>query len=428
METSIAICSVVAVFYSLKWLLAGSSATFGLVTGFLCGLAILSRVDAIVLLGCVSVVLLTKRVNTNETRGERSWTHLRQLAGIWIGSILPLLPWLWFTSAHGKSPIPESGSAVRILTLIGEGLPLYSVAESLWHQPALFLPFYGEQLLQFTAAWARQSPVLLPIALPLYVLDASLLGPVLLAMVALCGGIGLIIFAVRDGSDLQRTVSVVWVLYAAGMTLAYATVVLGGWFYDRYGAVLAVLFSALTLSVFYRAVWRRCRTGNSFLRRWIRRLEGRAAFAYCVAILASFIALPIGGGYRWLISGPSVVPDDGFYRSVQWLNEHVRSSSRVGVFQAGLIGYYAEPLVINLDGKVNADAQSALVNMRMWEYVCRERIEYVADWPSQIDNLEGRSSSVGWQDNNLALLHQVQSDIGSTIKIYRVNRANCPQD
>ena len=69
------------------------------------------------------------------------------------------------------------------------------------------------------------------------------------------------------------------------------------------------------------------------------------------------------------------------YSMASWMNEQPPEDARVGVFNAGIIGYFSTREVINLDGLVNNAVFHAMEERRVWEYIANERIAYIADFP-----------------------------------------------
>jgi len=57
------------------------------------------------------------------------------------------------------------------------------------------------------------------------------------------------------------------------------------------------------------------------------------------------------------------------YAAAQYLKENTEPDARVAAFNAGVIGYFSDRTVINLDGVVNSDAFDALQDHRLLAYV-----------------------------------------------------------
>ncbi|MFZ5828804.1 MAG: hypothetical protein ACOY3P_01885, partial [Planctomycetota bacterium] len=58
----------------------------------------------------------------------------------------------------------------------------------------------------------------------------------------------------------------------------------------------------------------------------------------------------------------------------------VPQEEKLGVFQAGVFCYFSDLDIVNLDGKVNAEACRAIEEKRLHEYAREQGICYVADW------------------------------------------------
>jgi hypothetical protein len=68
------------------------------------------------------------------------------------------------------------------------------------------------------------------------------------------------------------------------------------------------------------------------------------------------------------------------YQVGLWAKAH--GNANVGMEQSGTSGFVASN-VINLDGKVNADALHARLKVSLGEYVTHH-VQYLADWPDLI--------------------------------------------
>jgi hypothetical protein len=64
------------------------------------------------------------------------------------------------------------------------------------------------------------------------------------------------------------------------------------------------------------------------------------------------------------------------------------------MFQSGLTSFMTQN-VINLDGKVNADALAARKSNRLAEYLIASNCKYLADWPDDVRPLAKRTGELG---------------------------------
>jgi hypothetical protein len=365
METSLAILFVIAVYYSLTFKNAW-------VTGVLCGMVVLARTDALILVISITLVWFYQR-------------HFRQTMILWVCVFLTTLPWTIFVLSIGKPIFPESGQAVRLITLFEKGFPYYSVSESLWRNPL----FHWGQLVSFLNFLGWNTIALYPFSL----------FPNLSAILV-CLFIVLIAIHFRNIPDIA-----IFLLHVLGLIAAYSLFVGGHWFHFRYTTSIGLLFSALIAGLFYQRINKK-----------------QVKSAYLIFVSAGIIVLhilfnPILNFHNNGLSLTSL--GDSFYESAMWMNQNVRSTSTVAAFQTGVIGFYANSPIINLDGKVNKAAYIALRDKTMWQYLCQREVDYVVDWPSFIDKFL-INRSVQWQDDNLTLVKQM-----AEVNIYAVNQANC---
>jgi 4-amino-4-deoxy-L-arabinose transferase-like glycosyltransferase len=98
--------------------------------------------------------------------------------------------------------------------------------------------------------------------------------------------------------------------------------------------------------------------------------------------------------------------------AARWIDSHTEPDARIGSFNAGIIGYFSERTVVNLDGVVNADAHRARVEKRTREYILAMKLDYLADLQGTLRSARcghrrrrGRapSSLRGWPDPHPAL-------------------------
>ena len=299
-----------------------------------------------------------------------------------------LVPWAVLTVALGKPLLPESGLAVR--ALIGYFYPDDPSVLAPAHQMTLFA---SQLAAQFYPADGLRA--LLP-ALPA---EAAVLSALLASAV----------LAFRD-RRLRAPVAALS-LWWVGLTVAYAVGVRAFWYFDRYALPAAQVGAVMLIAALGRAALRS---------RWPRMATGALLLVLALTAVSAVDGYR-AGRYDWL-SGHAP-PDEGLYRTAQWLNVHLPTGTRVGVFQSGLIGYYATVPVINLDGKVNGAAREALASGTMWDYLCAAGIEVVADWPSMIEQLL-KARSAGWRDDRLTRLTIIEPS-APTISPIEIDRLNC---
>ncbi len=65
--------------------------------------------------------------------------------------------------------------------------------------------------------------------------------------------------------------------------------------------------------------------------------------------------------------------------AARWLEANTQPEARIGSFNAGILGYFSDRTVVNLDGVVNEDAYRARRDGMMRRYICERDIRYLVD-------------------------------------------------
>ena len=403
MDTGLAVLGAVLLLVCAQAMISERNLGSVGVAGLACGAAILARVDLLFLGAAVALALLVFPPL------PRRW---RTVSVFVACGAIPLLPWLLIALSLGKSPLPESGAAVRLMSTLLEGGGDSPFPRGLLREVPRFADRAAGNLHLLDAipppvVGGDGQPAVMPEASRAALLWPSLWLTLWLALWAMAR------------TRIERTLLGIWSVYAVLTLVGYAGYVGGGWFYGRYGTPLAETFGALAVAI----LGARVAQARGSARPW---LVGAATIYLLLTFVRFTTQLHSAAGYRWLWGRPQ--PLDGFERTSQWLNTHLEPDDRVGVFQSGLIGFRAAMPVINLDGKVNADARLAMERGRMWEYLCETRIDYVADWQALVGPLLAERSAA-WQLTNLQVMEVIdRGDGNDDWKVYRVDRANCRED
>jgi hypothetical protein len=94
-------------------------------------------------------------------------------------------------------------------------------------------------------------------------------------------------------------------------------------------------------------------------------------------IIALWAYLDVRACYRIKYTSP-VHWRTSMYHAALWIRHHTPQSTVLGMTDAGIVGYYSERRVINLDGVVNnKEYQEYLRRRQLSEYIRRKRIEYL---------------------------------------------------
>jgi len=71
---------------------------------------------------------------------------------------------------------------------------------------------------------------------------------------------------------------------------------------------------------------------------------------------------------------------DQMYSTSLWMNEHLPSTTKIGIFNAGIEEYFSTRPIVNLDGLVNVNAYHAMQRRELWNYIQSQHIGYIADF------------------------------------------------
>lgn len=343
--------------------------------GCLLGLAILSRMDNVIL----AAVMLGDYVWASRAglrQGVRRAFALGAPAGVVLAG------WLAVNLVTSGSLLPVSGRAVRLLTRL-----YIAAGKDPGVQPGrspVPIPVRPASTLE---TWRRT----VPWALEAFVnarqwrfawdrlrrhRAAGACAAAGLFLVALLGG--WFSRGVELGNELReawrRSRAVHWtLLYCLVLVAAYALYVYGNWFYPRYlfpKTIVGTVFVALAYEAVLRAWVKR--------RRWLRPLAGGAV---AVLVGVQFLA---GAGY-FLKTRQGFA---NYYEAAQWLNRgSIDPGWRIGAFQSGIIGYFAHRPVIGLDGVVNEEAYRALRRGTLMTYLRTSGIRVLIDDPGVLEVL-----------------------------------------
>lgn len=68
------------------------------------------------------------------------------------------------------------------------------------------------------------------------------------------------------------------------------------------------------------------------------------------------------------------------YAAALWTNAHLPDDAVVGAFNSGILGYFSERKVVNLDGLVNNSAYDAMREKRLWSYLSAAGVTHIIDY------------------------------------------------
>ena len=317
---------------------ARPSIRHGVLFGLAGGALLLARTDAVFLWGCL---LLTLFAGAATSRARA----LPFVAG--AVSVACVAPWLAWNALRFGTIVQISGVALpgplRADYLAGHGNTLSAAVDR------------GAFLVQ--QAFLTQLPrrYLVPDDLPAW------LG--IVALAATTAGI------IRFGTaNIRRAL---WLLVPPATGIALGLFWHAGirwwtreWYFAPAGWLLAVFVGVA--AAFLHARVAACAPAR---RRTLGRFAGTAALLFLAALAFS--------GSRWHVTSDHRVQQ---YEAAVWLQEHTPPEARIGSFNAGIVSYFSDRTVVNLDGAVNAQAYAARQESRLADYILATQIDYLVDW------------------------------------------------
>lgn len=347
LETAVAVFALAGV----SWLFVGVALDEGALDTRACGVLglaaggmLLARTDLVFVWVCIGAFLAAR------ARRRGGWPAVLAAAG---ASILVLLPWLVWSAASLGGIVQVSGYALSepaqldYLARHGEGLA------ALWERSSFLLrdAFLGKLFHYYfvPAGWPRW---------PAWGVAAALLAA------------QLFVPAQPERARARRRLTLLMVP-GSGVVLALAWHAGVRWWtrewYFAPAGWLGVMVLGLGLAL-----------GRDLLERVPEPRRRPAILAAAGAVAACFaLLLAPGDGTRWGSRTPHRVTQ---LEGARWIRAHLPEDARIGAFNAGILSYFSDRTVINLDGAVNADAYAARRDGRMMEYILARRIGYLVDW------------------------------------------------
>ncbi|MEX0786782.1 MAG: glycosyltransferase family 39 protein [Dehalococcoidia bacterium] len=320
---------------------------WSVLTGALAGLTMLARLDSGVVVVCLLGLIALQQ------RGARRW----QAPGIALGvAAVVVAPWfLWSLIAVGTW-IPVSGEAGA----------WFSKEHYYASHPGISLSDEIRQGLDVTEFVFRER-------IPDLYYPRSWLS----RAIAVGAGVLALHFALVASPDLRRK-AVGWLAFVAvplaGFVALLLVHTLYRWFfrewYFAWGMPILALLAAVLFAYLAEGV---SELSAKLAPRW------RAAAPYAVLVA---VVLVLAAGYL----GPAreawragyLAPQRDFLEAGLYLKAHTEPDTRSASFAAGIVGYFSERQVVNIDGVVNPKAYDALRDHRLVAYLRSEDVRFVA--------------------------------------------------
>ena len=106
-------------------------------------------------------------------------------------------------------------------------------------------------------------------------------------------------------------------------------------------------------------------------------LKNKTQAIFVILVIVNLLSI---GVFYWLyrpVSAQSWHLE--LYETALWINDNTDFSDRIGGFNSGIIGYYSNRTVVNLDGVINDGAYRAIITRNLFEYIKEQDIKYLVD-------------------------------------------------
>jgi hypothetical protein len=367
LETALATTMALVVVDRLMAWPARPTAGSAVVLGVLAGVAALSRFDLLLLAGLAGLwVLFCPRYAPDVTWQRRIGLGLAM--GLATAAVVAL--WFPFSLAVSGTLLPNSREAVKLLTGVGYDYGNLAQMREMFIGQIWSFAWWATDLANLFGLY----PVISPEGRGMLVAS----GLVLLLF------LGVVAIVVAGRRDTRAHLALIPLTYVA-MHFAYY-----GLFHrveTRYVLpALALFFVPLAFAA------ERVRVG---LGAW-----GGRVLVPVFLVAATFAT--VSGVAAYSAGHGSVRAHKYHYVArdmARWLAEN-HAGARTAAWNAGILGYYSETVLFNLDGVINDEALAANRERRIDRYILDSGVEFVVDEPTQMaDNLArfaANPDDLGW--------------------------------
>jgi hypothetical protein len=316
------------ILYSLRLDKNQNNSSQAFVFGILTGITVLARIDFVVILGVYIIYSLFQQY------GSIKWWTL-----FMIVFVLMISPWFFYVYQVTGSIIPSSGISQKKIIDSSSGLNrIFEISRSLLSH---LVPFI----------YSRPSWCL------------SVISLIILFIVTV------IILRTKENRDsfkllFQDKMPLVgWLLGVLALGVIYLIGFHATHFYTRYISPLSIILIP-TISIVIVS--------------WFQHLSKAVQRSIPILLTVLFFLWAGITLHTGVITNTHAV-------SAGYIDKNFSDSVKVGAFQSGTVGFYNEN-VINLDGKVNHEANFYLRKGSMQQYIDREKINVIIDWRRIIEN------------------------------------------
>ena len=164
------------------------------------------------------------------------------------------------------------------------------------------------------------------------------------------------------------------------------------WFYSRYFFPLSLFFAIITAFIINLLIY-------SFS------TQGAKKSVAIVLMILFILPNVTRTGFKDFFLGE--YKTKGYEKISAWVNKEFPEGTVIGCVQTGAIGYFTDDktVVINLDGVVNKEAYDAIQRKDLMNYIRSKKIEYFIDWDINYEFVARNSSE--FKESDLQLVKAV---------------------
>ena len=356
------------IYFLIKYHNLTTSTSWAIKLGILLGFAILSRFDILILIGIiVAWILIDSRF------GIDYWRRISTAFIVGISSGIILLPWFIWSAINSATLLPNSNAALKVWAFSGFNLQQAGVENVL----SLLIKK------MFTTAWWLSDTAnlfgLWPIVLP----TAYKNWPAFLVFIIFVT-IFLGLWLMR--SSQYTTFRSVLLVYAITHFSYYSLFANAQVRYLIPFAIIIIVLATMLIAELLRQV-------NT------QKVKRMALFFYFVILINSLLA----GWSAWQQHQGATrthVEHANLYQTADWIRNHLPENAIIGSWNAGILSYYSQRTVINLDGVMNDAVIEVLKQKKLSSYIEHRHISFLIDLETEIDKFMKKfSGQVNWRKN-----------------------------
>lgn len=142
-------------------------------------------------------------------------------------------------------------------------------------------------------------------------------------------------------------------------------------------------------------------------------------------VLVALVLFSFALGWKKEVLG-SQAPQLAMLEAAEWGNQNLPEGTVIGVFNAGVQGYFSNHRVVNLDGLVNNAAAKAIADRELWPYI-EANVDYLSDFPIYLDYRYRGFMGVNDFDKKLEIIERVGAGVflygdDKGIAIYKIKQ------